>query len=388
MTGILSIHNKVHDLRGNAPAPVGTDSKVLDELEARLLRDWKTKITVMGEVARSTAKAYSHPVRGLLSHARKYPWELSTQDVPHFLAFRGEVKGDDLSEYTVASYCAAWRSFQSYLLIPDVSNDIARLTGVQPNIFVNEKNGIAVRKAKSNVGPTRTALSTQQIDDMETEFRKRIAKAQTARTKSLYPLLRDRVMYHLAIHFALRVSELVTVQLTDFGAHSSPRMREKYGDLGVLTVTGKNRVTGSIPTREPVVVELLQLYLEKVRPEMLQRAKASRGFKEIVEYEGKKYRVENLLFISERGGVVHPQSFRARLNEIAESMGLPFKICPHILRHTGCTLMVPLYSPEIAQKYMRHKSLSTTLHYYHSDPMAAGSHYNPHYDVDPWFEDI
>ncbi|SMG65408.1 hypothetical protein BMETH_33701332441274, partial [methanotrophic bacterial endosymbiont of Bathymodiolus sp.] len=35
--------------------------------------------------------------------------------------------------------------------------------------------------------------------------------------------------------------------------------------------------------------------------------------------------------------------------------------------------MVPVYSPEIAQKYMRHKNLYTTLGYYHPTPLDAAS---------------
>ena len=49
--------------------------------------------------------------------------------------------------------------------------------------------------------------------------------------------------------------------------------------------------------------------------------------------------------------------------------------------------MAPLYSPETAQRYMRHKNLATTLYYYHPDPLNAGAHLNPDYDVPGWFED-
>jgi len=38
--------------------------------------------------------------------------------------------------------------------------------------------------------------------------------------------------------------------------------------------------------------------------------------------------------------------------------------------------MVPLFTPEIAQKYMRHRWLSTTLTYYHSSPLEAGNEVN------------
>jgi integrase len=94
------------------------------------------------------------------------------------------------------------------------------------------------------------------------------------------------------------------------------------------------------------------------------------------------YLVSNLLFPSERGGVVGDNAFRKRLNQIALDAGVTLKrLTPHTLRHTGCTLMVPVYSPEIAQKYMRHKNLYTTLGYYHPTPLDAASEANIPYNL-------
>ncbi|HCF1428307.1 TPA: site-specific integrase [Pseudomonas aeruginosa] len=52
------------------------------------------------------------------------------------------------------------------------------------------------------------------------------------------------------------------------------------------------------------------------------------------------------------------------------------KLTPHILRHTGCTNMVGVFSAEVAQKYMRHKNLYTTLGYYHPAPLDAANEAN------------
>ena len=107
----------------------------------------------------------------------------------------------------------------------------------------------------------------------------------------------------------------------------------------------------------------------------------------LTTYEGKTYAVSDLLFFSERGNVLNPNSLRKRLEELSIAVMTPQKMTPHTLRHTGCTLMAPLYSPDVAQKYLRHKNLATTLHYYHPDPLNAGAHLNPDYDVAGWFED-
>ncbi|MDP1097800.1 hypothetical protein Q6288_27330, partial [Klebsiella quasipneumoniae] len=59
-------------------------------------------------------------------------------------------------------------------------------------------------------------------------------------------------MFHVAIHFALRVSELVSCQMSAFKPSHEAAM-ERFGKLGSLTVTGKNQVTGTIPLREQQV---------------------------------------------------------------------------------------------------------------------------------------
>lgn len=98
--------------------------------------------------------------------------------------------------------------------------------------------------------------------------------------------------------------------------------------------------------------------------------------------------IRNLIFPSERGGVISPNTFRKRLADIAMKAGvLDRKLTPHTLRHTGCTLMVPVYSPEVAQGYMRHKRLFTTLYYYHPTPLEAANGANAAVHLFPDEED-
>lgn len=127
--------------------------------------------------------------------------------------------------------------------------------------------------------------------------------------------------------------------------------------------------------REPMIHNLIMWYLENVRPKLLLRRKDAKDG--VCSFNGTDYRTADLLFPSERGGVVDPNQIRKRLKQMAINTGtIPKKITPHGLRHTGCTLMVPIYSPEIAQKYMRHKNLHTTLGYYHPSPLEAGNQVN------------
>lgn len=353
-----------------------------------LLSDWHAKISLMGEAENTTADSYLEDLVRLLHFTGKAPWELNKHDVVAFLASRQAARnGEPLAENTVARYGSAWRSFQAFMLSLDIANGIATSTGVRPREFIDDQNCIPVRRAKSNHAPKGWALTPEYIDKIEDELLYQIKVAKKRRNKAYYALLRDRVMFHLAIHFALRVSELVTLTLQQFSPHTSPKMRKKFGKYGALTVTGKNKITGTIPMRDELIYQLLVTYIEKVRPKLLLRRTRKAVVNGLTTYKGKTYAVSDLLFFSERGNVLNPQSFRKRLGDLSLAVMTPQKITPHTLRHTGCTLMAPLYSPEVAQKYMRHKNLATTLYYYHPDPLNAGAHLNPDYDVPAWFED-
>ncbi|MGK6770080.1 hypothetical protein ACKU3U_028160 [Pseudomonas aeruginosa] len=145
-----------------------------------------------------------------------------------------------------------------------------------------------------------------EIDAIDQQFAFDIKAAYAARSKSLLPLQRDRVMFHIAIHFALRVSELVTIQLHDFKASHDPRMKA-FQNFGTLTITGKNDATGTIPMREPEIYELLMWYLSSIRQKILLRRKNSGNG--LCRYDDKEYATVNLLFPAEARWRHQPQRF-------------------------------------------------------------------------------
>ena len=344
-----------------------------------LITDWKAQLRHLIGNSPKTIKVHEDNLERLLRHSRVAPWHLRPKHVVSFFdSLVNPDTGETIAPQTHAGYCSSWRSFQNYLLELDRVNEIQRSFGVRPSRFVNDENNIAVKRAKSNHRPKSLALTPEEIEAIDQEFRRLIKHAYTARSKALLPLQRDMVMFHLCIHFALRVSELVTLTIDSFHRHHDPRM-EMFGDFALLTVTGKNSVTGTIPMREPDIFNLLNWYASNVRQAIImRRSNKGDGY---CNYEDETYLLSSLLFPSEQGGVVNPNAFRKRLKQIARNIALKKRIYPHILRHTGCTLMVPLYSPEIAQKYMRHKNLYTTLGYYHPTVLDAASEPNAAFDL-------
>lgn len=340
-----------------------------------LIKDWHAQLVFLDGLKGKSAGNHRDNLFQLINHAGVAPWELRPVHLTRYFESRQADRGGKaLAPATVGVKCSAWRSFQNFMLDLERVNEISRQFGVRPVKFVNEENSIAVKRHKANWKNKSWSLSTRQIEEIDEEFKVAIRRAAATNSKSLLPLQRDRVMFHIAIHFALRISELVTAQTTDFRASHDPTMAH-FGNLGVLTVTGKGDVTGSIPMREPMVHSLLTWYLETVRPKLLLRRRDSGDG--TCTFNDNTYRVGELLFPSERGGIVEPNQFRKRLKQMAMAAGtIQKRLTPHTLRHTGCTLMVPIYSPEIAQKYMRHKNLFTTLGYYHPTPLQAGNEVN------------
>jgi len=346
---------------------------------SNMINDWYAQMHHLYGNKQKTCDYHRDNLMRLIDFAEVAPWELRKYHVVRFLQRRSTIKGEPLAQATAAGYFSSWRSFQTFMLELDRVNEILREFKVRPEEFITEENSVSIKKAKSNWKPKGWALTDAQIKTIDGQYRAEIVLAERTNSKSYLPLIRDRVMFHVAIHFSLRVSELTTLQLDDFRAHHNQKLKEKFGDWGTLTITGKNDTTGTIPMREADIKDLLEWYVAKIRHKILLRRNTKGDG--ICKYDGKEYVVNNLLFPSERGGGVHPNTIRSRLNKIAELSNLPRRLTPHTLRHTGCTLMVPLYSPEIAQKYMRHKRLSTTLQYYHPDPLTAGNEVNAALDL-------
>jgi site-specific recombinase XerD len=371
---------------GNISDSVATEERGVDhslsyltkdkkDYALNLISDWRATVRHLTGLNSKTIETHYNNLERLLRLAKVAPWELTPKHVVDFFESKVDPKTNlnTISESTHAVYCSSWRSFQSFMLDPERVVAIQKEFGIRPTKFINDENSIAIKRYKANKEPKGWSLTPEQIDLIDKEFQTQIVAAFRSRSKALLPLQRDRVMFHIAIHFALRVSELVTVCLSSFNAHHDPRLA-RFENFGALTLTGKNSVTGAVPMREPAIFDLLTWYMSSVRQTILLRRK---NHDATCVYDDKTYQVSDLMFPSERGGVVCPNGFRKRLKTIAIAAGVDGRrLTPHTLRHTGCTMMVPVYSPEITQKYMRHKNLFTTLGYYHPTPLDAASEAN------------
>jgi len=148
--------------------------------------------------------------------------------------------------------------------------------------------------------------------------------------------IRDTAMVELFYSSGLRLAELVSVNLTDIDSVD-----------GTLSVTGKGAKTRRVPVgtkaREAVA------RWKRVRANL-----AAAG--------------EPALFVSSRGGRIHPRTVQARLAQWAREQGATRGVHPHLLRHSFAShLLESSGDLRAVQELLGHADISTTQVYTHLD---------------------
>ncbi len=148
--------------------------------------------------------------------------------------------------------------------------------------------------------------------------------------------LRDRAMVELLYATGLRVSELVTAEVSQVNL-----------DVGYLRVTGKGSKQRLVPMGEGAR-QLLRQYVEEARPRLL------------------KQRASRYLFVSRRGGPLTRQAFWKLLRRRAQRAGITQVISPHMLRHSFAThLLEGGADLRSVQVMLGHANIVTTQIYTH-----------------------
>lgn len=148
--------------------------------------------------------------------------------------------------------------------------------------------------------------------------------------------LRDRAMLELLYASGLRVTELVSLQLSQVSLSQ-----------GVVRVVGKGSKERLVPMGEEALL-WIQRFLRDSRPLLLAGA------------------TSNVLFPSKRGQQMTRQTFWHRIKRFAQRAGIEKHLSPHTLRHAFATHLVNHGADlRVVQLLLGHSDLSTTQIYTH-----------------------
>jgi integrase/recombinase XerD len=148
--------------------------------------------------------------------------------------------------------------------------------------------------------------------------------------------IRDRAMLELLYATGIRVTELISLQVSslDMG-------------LGLLRVTGKGNKQRIVPVNA-AALRMVRSYIEDGRKALL------------------KGRQSSFLFITARGEGMTRQAFWAAIKMNGKKAGIFHHLSPHILRHTFAThLLEGGADLRSLQEMLGHADLSTTEIYTH-----------------------
>jgi integrase/recombinase XerD len=148
--------------------------------------------------------------------------------------------------------------------------------------------------------------------------------------------LRDKSMLETLYASGLRVSELVTMQVTQLSQ-----------DMGVVRVVGKGSKERLVPVGEEALL-WIRRYMDSARPDILAGRQA------------------DALFITSRGGSMTRQAFWYLIRRYAGQAGIRDGISPHTLRHAFATHLLNHGADlRVVQMLLGHADISTTQIYTH-----------------------
>ena len=261
-------------------------------------------------LSRNTLESYGRDLKAYSVWLEQQPLELlqaRREDLLRYLAAR---MGSGLKARSTARALSCLRGLYRYLL----RENLIRL---DPTLRIdNPKLG----------RPLPDTLSEQDID--------RLLGAPDPLTLLG---LRDRTMLEVLYATGLRVTELVSLRLTDINLRQ-----------GVVRVMGKGSKERLVPLGEEAIA-WIEHFLQTARDPLLKNSLH-----------------EDVVFPSNRGQIMTRQTFWYRIKAHARTAGITRKLSPHTLRHAFATHLVNHGADlRVVQLLLGHSDLSTTQIYTH-----------------------
>lgn len=272
------------------------------------LENYSHYLSVEKGLARNTLESYRRDLQKFLKYLEKKkitaPQEIDRQAITDYLL---TLKNEGRTPATISRNVASIRSFFNFL--------------VQEGLL--EDNPAQLVKAPRIEKKLPRVLTTKEIDQLLRQPR-----------NDSHVGLRDKAMLELLYASGIRVSELVSLNVTDF----SP-------EVGYLRCRGKGMKERIVPIGS-VAVSYVQDYLHNCRQKML------------------KQNEEKALFLNHHGRRLTRQGFWKILKKYARQSNISGEITPHTLRHSFATHLLENGADlRSVQEMLGHSDISTTQIY-------------------------
>lgn len=233
--------------------------------------------------------------------------DITREDV---VGFMGLMKEEGKSARSIARYMASIRSFHHFLLIDQ----------------------------KSTTDPTTQIATPKQAQTLPAILHVDEVDALLATPDKTTALgLRDAAMLELLYATGLRVSELITLKLSDL-----------HLNMGFIQTIGKGHKERIIPLGQTATT-VINEYLELSRPQLYRE----------------KYK-NDTLFLNFHGRPMTRQGFWKNLKKMTLQAGIKKEITPHTLRHSFATHLLENGADlRSVQELLGHSDIATTQIYTH-----------------------
>ncbi|WP_409297967.1 site-specific tyrosine recombinase XerD [Peribacillus sp. SCS-26] len=275
------------------------------------IKDFLHFLTVEKGLSKNTTVSYERDLKSYMKYLVNVEqigdWnDCQRANIVHFLSF---LKGQGKSSKTLARHVASIRSFHQFLLREKVS-------GHDPSVHIESPQ---LERSLPKV------LSMEEVE----------ALLEAPETNS--PLgLRDKAMLEVLYATGMRVSELISLELTDV-----------HTDMGFVRCVGKGSKERIIPIGQ-AALSAIEDYLNKGRDVLMKKNR------------------NDFLFLNHHGNRLTRQGYWKILKKLAEEARIEKELTPHTLRHSFAThLLMNGADLRAVQEMLGHADISTTQIYTH-----------------------
>jgi integrase/recombinase XerD len=277
--------------------------------------DYRSYLKVERSFSENTVDAYMRDTRKLLQYLEEKkikakPEEVAREQLEDFVNW---IADSNLVANSQTRIISGVRAFYKYLLVEDVIDH-------DPTAFL--KRPRLERKIPE-------VLSVEEVEKMLESFD----------LTSTYGI-RNRAMLETMYATGLRVSELISLRLTDL-----------FLDTGFVRIIGKNNKERMVPIGEDAV-HAIERYIEQVR-----------NLQQNIQPES-----ANILFLNHRGSkMTRVMAFKIVKDATAQA-GVEKNVSPHTIRHSFAThLTEGGANLRAVQDMLGHETVTTTEIYAHMD---------------------